>query len=70
MLSMVDGSPSRPPPNWSGRIGGKMKVELKEGTSTKGNKYYYLEVQITPTYSKRVFLDNAEVELLKLTTMK
>lgn len=45
-----------------------MKVELKEGTSTKGNKYYYLEVQITPTYSKRVFLDNAEVELLKLTT--
>lgn len=47
-----------------------MKVELKEGTSKNGNKYYYLEVHITPTYSKRVFLDNAEVELLKLSADK
>lgn len=47
-----------------------MKVELKEGTSKNGNVYYYLEVYITSTYAKRVFLDTAEVELLKLSANK
>ena len=45
-----------------------MKVELKEGTSKNGNTYYYLEVYLTPTYTKRVFLDNAEIELLRLSS--
>lgn len=48
----------------------KVQGEIKEGTSSKGNKYYYIEIAITPTYSKRVFLDNAELELLKLTINK
>lgn len=41
-----------------------LKGTLKEGTSQKGNTYEYLELKITDTYSKRVFLEGAEKELL------
>lgn len=48
-----------------------MKCELKKGISSKTNKeYFYLEIALTPTYIKKVFLDNAEVELIMLTTQK
>ena len=47
-----------------------MKVEIKEGTSKSGNRYLYLEISITQTYKKRVFLEPAEVELLKTTMNK
>ena len=44
-----------------------MKTEIKKGVSEKtGKEYYYLSIMITPTYEKKVFLDNAEVELIKL----
>lgn len=41
-----------------------LKGTLKEGVSQKGNKYEYLDLKITDTYSKRVFLEGAEKELL------
>ena len=41
--------------------------ELKIGKSKAGKEYTYIELQITPTYSKRIFLENSELELLKLT---
>lgn len=43
-----------------------MKVELVEKVSKNGNKYFVLEITLTPTYKKTVFLDTAEVELVKL----
>lgn len=46
-----------------------MKTELKKGISEKtGKEYYYLSVMITPTYEKKVFLDSAEIELIRLMT--
>lgn len=42
-----------------------MKCELVEKTSKNGNKYIVLEISLTPTYKKSVFLDNAELELIK-----
>ena len=42
-----------------------MKVEIVEKTSQKGNKYVCLEVSLTPTYKKTVFLEQAEVELIR-----
>lgn len=44
----------------------EVKGLLQEKTSAKGNNYYCIELWITPTYKKVVFLDNAEVELIKL----
>ena len=41
-----------------------LKGTLKDGVSQKGNTYEYLELKITDTYSKRVFLEAAEKELL------
>lgn len=41
-----------------------LKGTIKEGISQKGNTYEYLELKITDTYSKRVFLEGAEKELL------
>lgn len=41
-----------------------LKGTIKEGVSQKGNTYEYLELKITDTYSKRVFLEGAEKELL------
>lgn len=42
-------------------------VELKKITSKKsGKQYYILEISITETYTKTVFLDPAETEIVKL----
>lgn len=45
-----------------------MKCELVEKTSKNGNKYIALEVSLTPTYKKVIFLDQAEIELIKVYT--
>lgn len=44
-----------------------LKGTLKSGTSQKGNEYTYLDLQFDKDYSKRVFLDSAEIVLLKKT---
>lgn len=44
----------------------EVKATLKEGTSKQGNTYKYVSIMLTDTYEKRVFLDNAELELLQL----
>lgn len=43
-----------------------VKATLVEKTSKSGNKYKCVELQLTPTYKKVVFLDQAELELLAL----
>lgn len=43
-----------------------IKCELVERVSKDGVKYVCLEIYITPTYKKLVFLKTAEIELLKL----
>lgn len=43
-----------------------LNATLKEGISKKGNKYFSIEIELTPNVKKQVFLDNAEVELVKL----
>ncbi len=40
---------------------------LEEKESKKGTKYFCVTIQLTKTLSKTVFLDPAEVELMKLT---
>lgn len=41
-----------------------LDVVYGEGISKKnGNAYAYIDIQITPTYSKRVFLTSSEKEL-------
>lgn len=42
-----------------------MKCEILRKTSKNGNEYYVLVVRLTETYSKDVFLDKSEVELLR-----
>lgn len=42
-----------------------MEIKLEEKTSKKGNKYTCLAVYLSPTYVKYVFLNNAELELVK-----
>lgn len=43
-----------------------IKCNLVEKVSKKGNNYLCLEIYLTDTYKKIVFIDNAEIELLKL----
>lgn len=45
-----------------------MKCELVEKTSKSGNKYIALEVSLTPTYKKVIFLEQAELELVRFYT--
>lgn len=42
-----------------------LKGTLKNGVSQKGNEYTYLELQFDKDYHKRVFLDSAELVILK-----
>lgn len=48
----------------------QVKCQIVEKVSQKGNKYVCLEISLTDTYKKIVFLDTAELELLKLATSK
>lgn len=43
----------------------EVKATLEEKTSKSGNKYQVLVVHLTDTYEKLVFLEKAEIELLK-----
>lgn len=45
-----------------------MKCELKKGVGKKsGKEYIAIEIEITPDYKKVVFLDSAEIALVKMT---
>lgn len=44
----------------------KFNAVLVEKTSKKGNTYLCIEVAITDKIKKVVFLDQAEIELIKL----
>lgn len=43
-----------------------LNATLKEKESKKGNKYYVIEVELTPNCKKDIFLEQSEVELIKL----
>ena len=45
-------------------------AKLEERMSKAGKPYWVLVVKLTPTYEKTIFLDKAEVELLKLSAGK
>ncbi len=45
-----------------------IKATLVEKVSKKGNKYICIEVYITDNIKKLVFLTDAELELLKLSS--
>lgn len=38
---------------------------LEKRISKKGNEYYVIVIKLTDNYEKLVFLDNAELELIK-----
>lgn len=43
----------------------KVDATLTERVSKKGNTFQCIVLKLTDTYEKMVFLDNAELELLK-----
>lgn len=43
-----------------------LNATLEEKDSKKGAKYYCIEIELTPTCKKQVFLEPSEVELVKL----
>lgn len=43
-----------------------VKATLKDGVSKNGNAYKYLSIMLTETLEKKVFLDQAEIQLLEL----
>ena len=43
-----------------------LEYRLEERVSKNGNTYTVLIVKLTPTFEKVVFLDSAEIELLKI----
>ena len=43
-----------------------LNATLKEKESKKGNKYVVIEVELTPNCKKDIFLEQSEVELIKL----
>ena len=43
-----------------------VKATLKEATSKKGTHYKYISIMLTDTLEKKVFLEQAELELLNL----
>ena len=44
----------------------EVKATLEERTSKSGNYYQVLVIHLTDTYEKLVFLEKAEIELLKV----
>lgn len=43
----------------------ELKCSLEERTSKKGNTYNVIVIKLTDTYEKLVFLEPAELEILK-----
>ena len=48
----------------------EVKDTLETKVSKKGNEYQVLVIKLTNNYEKLVFLDKAEIELLKETNEK
>lgn len=46
-----------------------IKCNLVDKVSKNGNNYLCLEIYLTETYKKIVFLDKAELELLRLSNI-
>ena len=46
------------------------KATLETRTSKSGNPYDVLVIKLTDTYEKLVFLEQAELELLKISSKK
>ncbi len=44
----------------------QLEYRIEKKISKSGNEYTVLIIKLTPTYEKQIFLDNAEIELLKL----
>ncbi len=44
-----------------------LKANLVKKVSKKGSEYYCIEINLTDTYKKIVFLDPVEIELLNAT---
>ena len=42
-----------------------INAEIVERVSQKGNNYFCVVIHLTDTYSKTVFLEKAELELMK-----
>lgn len=47
-----------------------VKATLETRTSKKGNLYECVVIKLTDNYEKVVFLENAELELLKMNNSK
>ena len=45
----------------------KIDAKLVERTSKEGKPYVAIEIELTPTYKKLVFLNPSELELIRLT---
>jgi hypothetical protein len=48
----------------------EVKATLEERTSKSGNPYQVIILKLTDNYEKLVFLDKAELELLKASSTK
>lgn len=44
----------------------QLEYRIEKKISKTGNEYTVLILKLTPTYEKQIFLDNAEIELLRL----
>ncbi len=44
----------------------KVQATIEERTSKKGSKYSCIVIKLTDNYEKVVFLDKAELELIKV----
>lgn len=44
----------------------KVSGILREKTSKSGNKYYAIDIQLTDNYTKTFFLEDGDVEIVKL----
>lgn len=44
----------------------QLEYRIEKKISKTGNEYTVLVLKLTPTYEKQIFLDNAEIELLRL----
>lgn len=43
-----------------------LKAELVQRESKSGNLYMCIEIKLTDSYIKRVFVESSEIELIKL----
>ena len=48
----------------------ELKATLVKRTSKKGTEYECVMLQLTPTYEKPVFLEQAELELIRMNDPK